>query len=104
MSEIDLKCRECGQTYPEEDRCLRARAAELKAVIRRQTVDAPDDEPNGPTEERLERMFDELKKCSLSVAAKEAVSLFVEGVADDNAALRRAAEAYFGENFSRPTK
>lgn len=75
----------------------------LKAAIRAITVDAPDDQPNGPAEALIEPI-------SKAILVGDCASLrvmwpeFLEHLADDVGALRRAADAAFGEDFSKPEK
>ncbi len=76
-------------------------AVALVAAIRRQTVEAPNDEPNGLTESH----FLELRACLEAgnlQRARQAYRYLATTMADDTQALREAAEGYFGGDFRAP--
>jgi hypothetical protein len=74
----------------------------LIEAIRRQTVEAADDEPNGPTEAAYERLLLALPPERSAPAACAAAAELGNAMADDCRALRVAAERYFGSDFRDP--
>jgi hypothetical protein len=76
-------------------------AGALMRAIRAFTVDAPNDQPNGPAERALVRLGDALDAADWpgSREARVAYSELCERSADDIRDLRIAAETYFGGDF-----
>jgi hypothetical protein len=77
------------------------RRLRLVAAIRRQTVEAPNDQPNGPTERALGELFDALA-ANDGEGAGDAAGRLANAMADDCQELREAAEGYFGGDFRKP--
>lgn len=81
----------------------------LEAAIRAITVEAADDEPNGPAESamlHLERALDPDSWHASAEArvehAREAAEALCVALADETKRLREAAEAFFGGDFRKP--
>lgn len=79
------------------------KAKRLKDAIRRQTVEAPDGGPNGPTEaafEALGNVFQKLDTRDPNVrAAHDEFAKLGTAMVADCRLLRQAADEYFNENF-----
>lgn len=78
----------------------------LAQAIRAFTVEAPDDQPNGPAEKALLDLEAALAgypwRNPAIDAARDAAARLCEALADDTKRLREAAEAYFGGDFTKP--
>lgn len=81
----------------------------LIAAIRRQTVEAPNDEPNGPTEDawgQMSDMWTHMGEHGFTPARLrrfgDMVARFGTAWANDVGELQRAADGYFGEDFTAP--
>lgn len=75
----------------------------LRRAIRRIAVDMPDGSPNCPAE----ALIPSISNAIIGREWDELVKLWpalLEALADDCQALREAADAYFGEDFSTPEK
>lgn len=100
------KCGACLAEMPQRRNEL---AVRLKAAIRRQTIEMPGDEPNGPAEALFFALGEALKPCGDMALHWDKFAhvreLFYDFgmalVADENE-LREAADAYFGEDFTKP--
>ena len=101
------KCGACLASIREHRATL---ATRLKAAIRRQTVDVDDgNTPNGPVEQAMETVANILNSTMFVATAKTSRRMLIETFARLSAAmaadckeLREAADAYFGEDFTRP--
>ena len=100
------KCGACLASIREHRATL---ATRLKAAIRRQTVDVDDgNTPNGPVEQAMETVANILNSTTFVATAKTSRRMLIETFARLSAAmaadckeLREAADAYFGEDFTR---
>lgn len=103
------KCGACLASIREHRATL---ATRLKAAIRRQTVDVDDgNTPNGPVEQAMETVANILNSTMFVATAKTSRRMLIETFARLSAAmaadckeLREAADAYFGEDFTRPPR
>lgn len=101
------KCGACLASIREHRATL---ATRLKAAIRRQTVDVDGgNTPNGPVEQAMETIANILNSTTFVATAKTSRRMLIEtfvrltaAMAADCKELREAADAYFGEDFTRP--
>lgn len=111
------KCGAC--MHPDELARFKRTRDVLASAVRRFTVDAPDDQPNGPAEQAIEELRNALdpltwgkRLAGLAVSpqamdeigrslreANAAASRLCEALDDNTKALRLAAEAFFGGDF-----
>lgn len=75
-------------------------ASALAAAIRAFTVDAPNDEPNGPMEASLLALRFALGRGDMK-SARRYYREMCSQMSDDTKTLRVAAEGYFGGDFRK---
>lgn len=85
--------------------------AALCAAIRRFTVEAPEDKPNGKVEAAIDRIQDLLDPAAWAQESDPsqrvrdlngAMADLTEGLVEDTEALKAAAEAFLGGDFAKP--
>jgi hypothetical protein len=101
-------CAGCGAPFETSEE---AAARRLKAAIRAFTVEAPNGDANGTAERALltlEKLLDPVVWGAVAPHAEDLykqiageLAKLSEGFADDTGELRRAADAFFGEDFTR---
>ena len=81
----------------------------LKKAIRRQTVEAPNDMPNGPTEKAFYELGEALKpRGNMAIHWDKFANVrrlfggLGQAIIDDVHELREAADEFFEEDFTKP--
>jgi len=82
-------------------RLIEADPSPLIAAIRAYTVDAPNDEPNGDAERECAALGEALLADGNIEAARDHYASMMDAEIGRLVALREAAEAYFGGDFSK---
>lgn len=97
--------------HQERSQRLIAAAQRFTNAIRRFTVEAPNDKPNGPVEEAIVGLLNSLSKSSYVAFGPRAFNIangwgakLCQALADDTKELREAADAYFGGDFTKPNE